>query len=204
MFSVSQAALRLGVCIKTIHRWDKLGKLHCFRTVGGHRCISISEVNRLLGSMHRELIQQPSKKRCAVYARVSSHRQKKDGDLDRQLRTLTKECRRQFRTSPLVFTDIGSGLNMKRRGFTKLFSLAKNGSLHTLIITHKNRLTCFGFELLERILNDYEVQLEILYQPVQQTPQEELVTDLMSLIASFSGRVYGLRAHQTKQTNPPL
>ncbi|MHA1881820.1 MAG: IS607 family transposase [Candidatus Thorarchaeota archaeon] len=134
-----------------------------------------------------------------MYARVSSHRQKTAGDLDRQLKTLTIDCRKRFSTSPLVFSDIGSGLNMRRRGRTKLFSLAKNGSIHTLLITHKDRLARFGLELLERILNDYGVKLEVLYQPEQQSPQEELVTDLMSLIASFSGRVYGLRAaaHRT-------
>ncbi|NHI84121.1 MAG: IS607 family transposase [Candidatus Thorarchaeota archaeon] len=203
MYSVSQAALRLGVCVRTIHRWDKTGKLRCFRTVGGHRRIPLAEVNRLLGLMHRDLIQQPSKKRCAIYARVSSHRQKTAGDLDRQLKLLTKECRKRFKTSPLVFSDIGSGLNMRRRGLSRLFSLAKSGSIHTLIITHRDRLTRFGLELLERILNDYGVRLEVLYQPEQQSPQEELVTDLMSLIASFSGRVYELRAHQSKRINLP-
>jgi len=144
--------------------------------------------------MHRNLIVQPSKKRCAIYARVSSHRQKKDGDLDRQLKTLTDECKKRFKTRPLVFSDIGSGLNMRRRGLSKLFTLAKNGTIHTLLITHKDRLARFGLELLEHILNDYGVRLEVLYQPEQQSPQEELVTDLLSLIASFSGRVYGLRA----------
>jgi putative resolvase len=90
MFSVSQAALRLGVCVKTIHRWDKAGKLHCHRTIGGHRRIPLSEVNRILGLLHRDLIDHPTKKRCAIYARVSSHRQKRDGDLDRQLAALMK------------------------------------------------------------------------------------------------------------------
>lgn len=200
MFSVSQAALRLGVCIKTIHRWDRAGKLHCLRTLGGHRRIPLSEINRLLALMHRRLIESPSQKtRCAIYARVSSHRQKRDGDLDRQLQTLTEECRKRIRTSPLVFSDVGSGLNMKRRGLTRLFRLAKSGVIHTLLITHRDRLARFGLELLERILKDYGVHLEVLYQPELQTPQEELVTDMMALIASFSGRVYGLRAGQHRR-----
>ncbi len=137
--------------------------------------------------------------RCAIYVRVSSHRQKRDGDLDRQLQTLTQECRKRFRTSPLVFSDVGSGLNMKRRGLTRLFRLAKSGANHTLLITHRDRLARFGLELLEPILKDYSVHFEVLYQPELQTPQEELVTDMMALIASFSGRVYGLRAGQNRR-----
>ncbi|MDF1539618.1 MAG: IS607 family transposase [Candidatus Thorarchaeota archaeon] len=198
MFSVSQAALRLAVCVRTLHRWDKLGRIQCSRTVGGHQRISLGEVNRLLGSMHRNLIERPSKQRCAIYARVSSHLQKYASDLDRQLKTLTNECRERFRSSPLVFTDVGFGLNMKRKGLAKLFRLAKSGSIHTLLITHRDRLVRFGLELLEGILNDYGVKLLVIYQPEQQTPQEELVTDMMALIASFSGRVYGLRTHQSK------
>lgn len=165
MFSVSQAALRLGVCVKTIHRWDESGKIHCLRTIGGHRRIPISEVNRLLGTMHRNLISgQLPQGRVAIYARVSGHRQKTDGDLDRQLRTLTKECRKQYESSPLVFTDIGSGLNMKRRGLRRLLRVAKSGVIRTLIVTHRDRLARFGLELIERILEDYNVFLKNLDQ----------------------------------------
>ncbi len=160
MFSVSQVALRLGVCSKTFRQWDKKGHIKCLRTPGGHRRIPLSEVNRLLGKLHRQLIEGPFRKQCAVYARASDHRQKTDGALDRQLKVLTQECKKRYRTSPLVFTDIGSGLNMRRRGLKKLLTLAQRTTVSTLIITHKDRLTRFGLELIERILEDYGVRLE--------------------------------------------
>jgi putative resolvase len=194
MFSVAQAARRLGVCTKTIRRWDTTGFIQCIRTPGNHRRISLTEVNRLLGIFQRETLEHPLNKRCAVYARVSGHRQKTDGDLDRQLKTLTTHCRRHFKTRPLVFIDIGSGLNMKRRGLRRLLALAQSGAIDTLLITHRDRLARFGVDLLQRILEDYGVKLIILMEEVDLTPQEELVTDMMALIASFSGRVYGLRA----------
>ncbi len=90
MFTVSQAARRLGVCSQTIRRWDRQGLIECLRTPGNHRRIALSEINRLLGKMHRDLIEDPPQKRpIAIYARVSGHRQKTDGDIDRQLKTLT-------------------------------------------------------------------------------------------------------------------
>ncbi len=194
MFSVSQAARRLDVCTKTIRRRDSQGFIHCLRTAGNHRRIPLAEVNRLLGIFHREVLEHPDKKRCAVYGRFSGHRQKTDGDLDRQLKTLTIHCRRHFKTRPLVFTDIGFGLNMKRRGLGRLLNLAQKGVIDTLLITHRDRLARFGVDLLECILQDYGVQLIILMEEEDRTPQEELVADMMALIASFSGRVYGLRA----------
>lgn len=194
MFSVSQIARRLGVCSKTIRRWDTRGFIHYARTPDNHRRIALAEVNRLLGDFHREVLAHPNKKRCAMYARVSGHRQKTDGDLDRQLKTLTTHCRHHFRTRPLVFTDIDSGLNMRRRGLRQLLSLAQRGAIETLLITHRDRLARFGVDLLEHILEDYGVRPVTLLEEEDRTPQEELVTDMKALIASFSGQVYGLRA----------
>ncbi len=194
MFSVSQTARRLGVCTKTIRRWDTRGFIHCLRTPGNHRRIPLSEVNRLLGLFQREVLEHPDKKRCAVYARVSGHRQKTDGDLDRQLKALVDHCKCSYKTRPVVFTDIGSGLNMRRRGLQRLLNLAQKGVIDILLITHRDRLARFGADLLQRILEDYGVKLIILMEEENRTPQEELVTDMMALIASFSGRVYGLRA----------
>ncbi len=199
MFSVSQGARRLGVCSKTIRRWDSKGFIHCVRTPGNHRRISLSEVNRLLGIFHREVLEHPDRKRCAIYARVSGHRQKTDGDLDRQFKTLTTYCRQHYASRPLVFTDIGSGLNMKRRGLRRLLNMAQKGVIDTLVVTHRDRLARFGVDLLQRILEDYGVELVILMEKEDKTPQEELVTDMMALIASFSGRVYGLRGATIKR-----
>ncbi|TXT57581.1 MAG: DNA binding domain excisionase family [Candidatus Thorarchaeota archaeon] len=73
-----------------------------------------------MGIFHRKLLDSPGGKRCAVYARVSGHRQKTDGDLDRQLELLTRACRVRFKTGPMVFTDVGSGLNMRRISCTEI------------------------------------------------------------------------------------
>ncbi|MHA2331340.1 MAG: IS607 family transposase, partial [Candidatus Hodarchaeales archaeon] len=78
---ISEAARYLSVCTKTIRRWDAAGKLSCFRTPGGHRRIAIMEIQRLLGkNMPESLV-----KKTAIYSRVSSHEQKKKGDLARQI-----------------------------------------------------------------------------------------------------------------------
>ena len=83
---------------------------------------------------------------------------------------------------------------MKWRGLGRLLNLAQKGVIDTLLITHRDSLARFGVVLPQRILKDYGVRLVILFEEQDRTPQEELVTDLMALIASFSGRVYGLRA----------
>ncbi|MHA1385960.1 MAG: MerR family transcriptional regulator, partial [Candidatus Helarchaeota archaeon] len=47
-YRISKAAQLMGVCPKTIGRWDARGKLECKRTLGGHRRISIFEIRRVL------------------------------------------------------------------------------------------------------------------------------------------------------------
>ncbi len=46
-FRVARAASLLGVCVKTIHRWDKNQKIQCYRTLGGHRRITLEEIHCL-------------------------------------------------------------------------------------------------------------------------------------------------------------
>ena len=47
MYRISEAATILGVCTKTIRRWDKSGLIICFRTIGGHRRISAVEIAKI-------------------------------------------------------------------------------------------------------------------------------------------------------------
>ena len=73
---------------------------------------------------------------------------------------------------------------MKRRGLRRRLSLSEKGVIDTLFITHRDRRAHFGVDLLQRILDDYDVQLIILMED-DKTLQEELVTDMIALIASF-------------------
>jgi len=46
-YRISEASLLLGVCSKTIRRWESAGTIACKRTIGGHRRISIYEIERI-------------------------------------------------------------------------------------------------------------------------------------------------------------
>ena len=201
MLSVSLAAARLGVCTKTIRRWDSRGLLRCLRTPGGHRRIPLSEIERLLSkTSHRPAARKVNAAGMAVYARVSSHGQRASGDLDRQVAELIAVAG----DSPsLVLVDVGSGLNMRRRGLWQLIRAAERGDIHEVVVTHMDRLARFGTELIEYILSLHGVSVRVLHEDDARTPQEEVVSDLMALIASFSGRVYGLRGALLRAARRP-
>lgn len=192
------AAQRLGVCTKTIRRWEKVGEILCNRTVGGHRRIAVIEILRLQGK--QGVLRRQTTQQTVIYARVSSHDQKKKGDLARQVKTAQEWCQcENIQIEPLVFTDVGSGLNTTRRGLRKLCQAIENGKIGQVIVTYPDRLTRFGFDYLETYFRSYGATIRCIQKTKGQSLQEDLVADLIAIVTSFSGRVHGLRSHKNKK-----
>ena len=69
------AASMLGVCTRTIRRWDTAGLIPCTRTRGGHRRVSLAVIEALSGRPGEKENEHVSSS-PAVYCRVSLHEQK--------------------------------------------------------------------------------------------------------------------------------
>lgn len=196
LYSPKEACAILGIHIRTLQKWDNEGVLNAVRTPNNRRKIPQSEIDRLL---NKNSSSNSSLNKAAIYARVSSHDQKKKGDLDRQVGAiLTKIDTNKFKLIETI-TDVGSGLNDKRIGLLKLMKLAEDKKINTIYITYKDRLTRFGFNYLELYFKSHNVNIVVLNDNVEdKSPQEELMDDLMSIIASFSVKLYGLRSGKSK------
>jgi putative resolvase len=132
-----------------------------------------------------------------LYGRVSGHGQ--IDDLTTQLtrlQTWAKAERRGMET--LVLSEIGSGLKADRKQLSRLLKLVCEDKIAEIAITSEDRLTRFGQEFLERLFACFAVRLTVLDPGEEKTPQQELTADLLALIASFSGRLYGMRSHKQK------
>ena len=192
--SISKAAKNLGVCTKTLRRWDKAEKLRCSRTPGGHRRITIVEIERLLqGTLEGSQAQT-----TAIYSRVSSHEQKQKGDLERQAQAAEEYCSQHGYQDIQIFQDVGSGLNTGRKGLQQLCKAIECGKIGRVVITYKDRLTRFGFEYLTRYFQSHGTGVEVIYYDKETTAEKELVEDLIAIITAFSGRVHGLRSHKAQ------
>ena len=193
--TISEAAEYLSVCTKTLRRWDKAGKLNCFRTSGGHRRIATIEIERLVQGAPEGLQTQTT----AIYTRVSSHEQKQKGDLERQVQAVEQYCLQQGYQDIQVFQDVASGLNTERRGLQQLCRFIECGKIKRVVITYKDRLTRFGFEYLTRYFQSHGTEVEVLYHDKETTAEKELVEDLVAIVTAFSGRVHELRSHKTNK-----
>ena len=191
-YSVGEFADELGVHRQTVKNWCRDEKIDYTRTPGGHRRIPHRELLRLSG-------ESQSTDKVAIYARVSGHSQKKDDDLDRQLDTLTEYVHDHGWSIENKYSDVGSGLNENRRGLNKLLDDAENADFGRVLVTYQDRLTRFGFSYFERLLNHYGVEITVINEETDKTAHEELVDDLLQLVGSFAGKLYGIRSSKRKR-----
>jgi predicted site-specific integrase-resolvase len=75
---------------------------------------------------------------------------------------------------------------------------AIKGNIEEIVITNKDRLCRFGFELFESIITTNNGSIMVLYDE-DKSPNEELVEDVLSIITVFSAKLYGRRSHRNKR-----
>lgn len=200
LYTAREACEILGVNIKTLQRWDREGIAFATRTPTNRRRFSQTEINRLLSlnGNNNLSVDNVEETTVAIYGRVSSHEQKAKGDLDRQVGSIMIKLNGLY-SNVITITDIGSGLNDKRKGLINLMNMAKEHKISKVYITYKDRLTRFGFNYLEMYFNSHNVEIVVINDGAEdKSPQQELIDDLMAIIASFSGKLYGLRSGKNK------
>ena len=187
LYTMKEASKLLGITVRTIQRWDKQGKIRCVRTVGGKRRVHESEIKRILG-IHEE-------RKIIGYARVSSRTQK--DVLERQIE-LIKSYAKEKGWEIEILKDIGSGLKEDRRNFKRLLKMVMNKEVSKVVIAYSDRLTRFGFKILEEFFKSYGTEIVVINKR-ERTPQEELIEDLITIISHFAGKLYGMRSHKYKK-----
>jgi len=181
----------LGVSYVTLRRWIKEGKVGAVRTLGGKYRIPESEVKKLLSGVETKEV------RAIIYARVSSSDQRKD--LERQIQYLTQYCSAKGYRVVDILSDIASGLKTNRRGLMKLFNYIVNREVDVVVVIYRDRLTRFGFEYLEYFFKQYGVRIEVIYGEEPRDAYQELIGDLLAIVTSFAGKLYGMRSHKKKR-----
>ena len=189
LWRISKAAHELGLHPFTVRKWIKQGKIRAI-WVGQEARVPRSEIERLVGKTDGRLI--------VLYGRVSGQGQK--DDLETQLARLQTWAKVERAGKPnLVLSDIGSGLKAKRKHLQQLLKMVMEDEIAEIVITYPDRLTRFGQEYLQVLFDCFGVRLTILEPDETKTPEQELTDDLLALIASFPGRLYGMRSPKQKE-----
>lgn len=195
LLTIKQASDYLNVSTDTLRKWNKSNKLVPLTTAGGHRRYQQEQLDKYIGIIKESV---ETFVLIATYSRVSSHEQKQKGDLDRQSQRLSEYCAKKKFNVGYIIKDVGSGLSDTRNGFVKLTNLVIDKKITKVVIEHKDRLTRFQYNFIEKMFNSYGVEI-VHTEKNDVTEQEDLTTDLVSIIASFSGKIYGRRSAERRK-----
>ena len=67
-----------------------------------------------------------------------------------------------------------------------------------MVVEHKDRLTRFQFNVLDKFFGSYGVEIDCI-ESIASNDEEELTNDIMMLMAVFSGRIYGRRSAKRRK-----
>ena len=199
--SGSKASKVLGVHQRTLYQWDAKKIIETIRTPGGKRLYNVKkyleETTKNIEE-NKEEIETIINKEKIIYGRVSSNNQK--DDLERQIKILKK-----YYPKYTLIKDIGSGVNLNRRGLRKIIDLAIEGKIEEVVIVHKDRLCRFGYELIEDLIFKYSNgKITIINEVENKEPKEELVEDVLQIMNIFVAKMNGLRKYKDKEEDENL
>ncbi len=205
LISITEASEILGLHKDTLRRWDKAGKLTPVRTSGGHRKYRLSQVKELGGmEIPSDDLPKKNEEKIAVYCRVSSHDQKVKGDLDRQKARVLQYCVDKSYNVVVCYDEVGSGMNDQRAKLNKLMKMAIAKEITKIVVEHTDRLTRFNYHFIETFFESHGVKVEFMEQVLNAGFENELVSDMLALMASFSAKIYGKRSASNRKKNTEL
>jgi predicted site-specific integrase-resolvase len=188
-YKIGEFAKLTGYSVNSLQRLDREGKFKAKRTVTDKRYYTEEDLELFLTG------QITQKGRVSVgYCRVSSISQK--SDLKHQEEYVYSYTLAKGIILDELYSDVGSGLNYKRKKWNVLLQRVMNQEIDKIYITYKDRFVRFGFEWFEQLCKDNGTEIIILNQK-QTSPEEELTEDLLSILHVFSARSYGLRKYKT-------
>lgn len=189
----------LGVNGDTLRRWADNNKIPYYRSEGGTRLYNVDlflkqrsqdpKPSTITNSIQSTQSTSQDQRANFCYCRVSSSKQKED--LQRQI----QDMQRRF-PNHVIISDIGSGINWKRKGLRQLLDYAHQKRVKQIVVAYRDRLCRFAFELLEWVFQLLGVELVVLNQAMDSSEPSELAEDLLAIITVFSCRANGTRKYK--------
>ena len=192
--STKQVCQFVGISLSSFYRYCKSGLIKPdFFTPGGHRRFSSSHIKQVFNLSNSASL-------IVAYSRVSSHDQKKDLAVQEAKLISFATNLPYFNPNHFIsITDLGSGLNYKKKGLKYLLSLILNQQINTLILNHKDRLLRFGSEIIFNLCEFFKIKVIIVEEVADKSFEETLSADVIELMTVFCAKLYGKRSHKNKK-----
>lgn len=174
----------------TLLRWEEKGLITPVKFDSGHRRYKKSDIESLLGLDSAET---SDKLNCLIYSRVSTKKQQASGNLKRQTERLKEYAKAKDYYVIEVYEEVASGINENRRQLNRMMKKVETEDIHVVLAEYKDRVARFGYQYIERYCKSHKTKIELIEENEGKTLNEEMVEDMISIITSFSARLYGQR-----------
>ena len=82
-------------------------------------------------------------------------------------------------------------------GLDELIELICAEEIDRIVINYKDRIIRFGYEIITKLCDIYNVEIEVINHTEDKEYKEELLEDVLSIITDFSCKLYGNRSQRT-------
>lgn len=173
----------LNISRQTLANYRNSGLLKVDNVVNGRYYYNDESVYAMMSKNARNSV---------MYCRVSTSSQKSS------LATQEEKIRNFCLTNGVVlnkkYEDVSSGMNLERKGFAELLEDIFTYKIDTVFITNRDRLTRLSFPTLQEIFLRFGTKIVAIDDLQENLSEEkELLTDIISLVHTFSMRMYSKR-----------
>jgi predicted site-specific integrase-resolvase len=202
LLKMKDAAELAGVSVELLRYYANCGTVETERTVGGHRLVKRDSLVRALGLNIDDPTEDTDAERSTVlYARVSTDKQRQEGNLTRQIERLERYAAENYpgQTS-ITIGEVGSGLNHERRGFVRMIEMVLSGRVKRIVCEFADRISRNCRSLVYRLCERSGVEIVetrptegVTDEERQKTENEELAFELIAVTTCFCAKVNGKR-----------
>jgi putative resolvase len=124
---------------------------------------------------------------------------KQNNDLEKQIDQLKQWCFMNGYTINAIYSDIALGISFeKRKGFFEMLDEIINYKVEKVIITYKDRLSRFGFELFKYLFQRFGTEIVVISEVGNpKLDSEEVFEDITSMLHSYSMKMYSKRKNHS-------
>ena len=188
LISIGKFAKKVGLTTASLRRMHQSGECIPYHvTKGGTRYYSLDQLKDFSTADKKE-------KLVIGYCRVSNLSQK--DDLEIQINNIKSYMYAKGYEFEII-SDIGSGIDYKKKGLQELLNKINDQDVSKIIILHKDKLIGFGFELIEYLCKVNDVEIEIIDNTEQS--KKEMSENLVQIVTIFANCLYGQQSKKTKQ-----
>lgn len=188
LISIGKFAKKVGLTTASLRRMHQSGECIPYHvTKGGTRYYSLDQLKDFSTADKKE-------KLVIGYCRVSTSSQKDDLEIQtNNIKSYMYAKGYEFE----IISDIGSGIDYKKKGLQELLNKINDQDVSKIIILHKDKLIGFGFELIEYLCKVNDVEIEIIDNTEQS--KKEMSENLVQIVTIFANCLYGQQSKKTKQ-----